>query len=280
MDSSLLKTFLEVAKTRHFGRAADALFLTQSAVSARIKLLEDSLGAELFIRKRNNIQLTPAGNRLLQHAESLVKGWERARQAVALDPDLSSSLSVGCIFDLWKIFVDRWAQRFRRISPDIALQIDILNFDALLQRLSLGVLDMAFMFDPPQTLDLDIKQVAEVPLRLVATKPCNTIEETMSNNYVMVDWGSAFNLVHADRYPELPPSALHTNSGEVAIGLLLDRGGAAYLPESMVRNLLDEQRLFLVEHEPAINRLAYVIYRPEYLERNSIQQAMKALKPK
>ncbi|MEX2517286.1 MAG: LysR family transcriptional regulator, partial [Gammaproteobacteria bacterium] len=44
MDVDLLKTFLEVQRTRHFGRAADNLFLTQSAISARIRQLEDELG--------------------------------------------------------------------------------------------------------------------------------------------------------------------------------------------------------------------------------------------
>ena len=280
MDTSLLKTFLEVAKTRHFGRAATALFLTQSAVSARIKLLEDSLGAELFIRKRNDIQLTPAGNRLVQHAESLVKGWERARQTVAQDPDLSASLSVGCLFDLWTIYVDRWARRIRRKSKDIGLQIDILNNDALVQRLSLGILDLAFMFDPPQTQDLEIKQVAEVPLKLTSTKHQKSVEKAMGSNYVMVDWGSAYSIIHAEKFPDLPPPSLRTNSGEVAIGLLLDKGGAAYLPEQMIQNHLDEKRLFIVEGAPVINRLAYVVYRPDNLERESLQLAMKMLKGK
>ena len=280
MDTSLLKTFLEVARTRHFSRAADALFLTQSAVSARIKLLEEMLGAELFVRKRNDIQLTPAGNRLLQHAENLVKGWERARQAVALDPDLSASLSVGCLFDLWTITVDRWAQRFRRRAPDVALQIDILGNEALVQRLSLGMLDCAFMFDPPQTAELEIKQVAEVPLSLHATRPNMHVEQAMSRNYVMVDWGNAYSIIHAGKFADLPPPALRTNSGEVAVGLLLDRGGAAYLPDAMALEHVDAGRLFAVEHAPVINRLAYIVYRPECLERASMQLAMKALKGK
>lgn len=280
MDISLLKTFLEVARTRHFSRAADALFLTQSAVSARIKQLEEILGAELFVRKRNDIQLTPAGNRLLQHAETLLKGWERARQSVALDPDLSASLSAGCLFDLWTIYVERWARRFRKCAADIALQIDILGNDALVQRLSLGMLDCAFMFDPPQTAGLEIKQVAEVPLRLYASRPGMGVDRAMSRNYVMVDWGSAYSIVHAEKFPDLPPPALRTNSGEVAIGLLLDRGGAAYLPEAMSQEYLDAGRLFPVDHAPVINRLAYVVYRPECLDRASMQQAMKALKGK
>jgi len=57
MDTDLLKTFLEVSKTRHFGKAADNLFVTQAAVSARIKTLEKMLGASLLVRSRNNIHL-------------------------------------------------------------------------------------------------------------------------------------------------------------------------------------------------------------------------------
>ena len=63
MDTELLKTFLEVSRTRHFGRAAEALYLTQSAVSFRIRQLENQLGVNLFTRHRNNIRLTPAGEK-------------------------------------------------------------------------------------------------------------------------------------------------------------------------------------------------------------------------
>ena len=48
MDTELLKTFLEVSRTRHFGRAAESLYLTQSAVSFRIRQLENQLGVNLF----------------------------------------------------------------------------------------------------------------------------------------------------------------------------------------------------------------------------------------
>ncbi len=277
MDISLLRTFLEVAKTRHFGRAADSLFVTQSAVSARIKLLEEMLGVELFSRKRNDIQLTPAGNKLHQHAENIVKGWERARQAVALDPDLSTSLAIGCVSGLWRLFVDDWIRNLRRRSPDIALQIEIQATDTLVQRLILGGLDVAFMFDPPQTPGLELRQVTELPLILVSTFADKDIARSMAENYVMVDWGSAFSVVHAEKFPELPAPMLRTNSGEVALNLLQDRGGSAYLPLQMVQTLLQEGTLFRIEEAPVINRLAYLVYRPEAQERQSIQKALEAL---
>lgn len=83
MDTELLKTFLEVSRTRHFGRAAEALYLTQSAVSFRIRQLENQLGVNLFTRHRNNIRLTTAGEKLLPYAETLMNTWQAARKEVA-----------------------------------------------------------------------------------------------------------------------------------------------------------------------------------------------------
>ena len=71
MDIELLRTFIEVRKTRHFGKAAENLYLTQAAVSARIRQLEQLLGVKLFIRSRNNIQLTSEGERLVSHAQTV-----------------------------------------------------------------------------------------------------------------------------------------------------------------------------------------------------------------
>lgn len=77
MDTDLLKTFLEVNRTRHFGKAAENLYLTQSAVSARIRLLEQQVGMQLFTRARNNVQLTSAGEKLIRHAENILTTWNR-----------------------------------------------------------------------------------------------------------------------------------------------------------------------------------------------------------
>jgi DNA-binding transcriptional LysR family regulator len=94
LDTELLKTFLEVQKTRHFGKAAENLYLTQSAVSFRIRQLEQSLGVPLFIRYRNNIQLTSAGELLLPHAEAVLSAIGAARQQIQnqLQPHKSRQL--------------------------------------------------------------------------------------------------------------------------------------------------------------------------------------------
>ncbi|MCW8962524.1 MAG: LysR family transcriptional regulator [Gammaproteobacteria bacterium] len=277
MDTDLLKTFLQVSKLRHFGRAADNLFITQSAVSARIKLLEETLGVDLFIRKRNDIELTPAGTRLHQHAENILKGWERARMAVALDPDLSASLAIGCVFDLWAIYVERWIKQLGSTSPDIALQIDIQTQELLVQRLTLGIIDLAFMFDPPQAPELEFRQIANVPLVLVSTKPGISVDKALQNNYIMVDWGSAFSVKHADNFPDIPAPMYRTNSGQIALGLLQDRGGSAYLPRQQVTGLIQDNIIHEVMGSPVIDRFAYIVYRSEIVNRPSIRQALETL---
>lgn len=77
----ITENLLEVSRTRHFGRAAESLYLTQSAVSFRIRQLENQLGANLFTRHRNNIRLTPAGERLVPYAEMLLNTWRLAKRS-------------------------------------------------------------------------------------------------------------------------------------------------------------------------------------------------------
>jgi DNA-binding transcriptional LysR family regulator len=93
----------------------------------------------------------------------------------------------------------------------------------------------------------------------------------------MVDWGSAFGIIHAEKFPNLPAPVHRTNSGEIALGLLQTMGGAAYLPRALVSPLLKNNSLYEVAKAPVIKRLAYVIYRPENIERDSLQKALEAL---
>lgn len=278
MDISLLKTFLEVARRRHFGKAAESLFVTQSAVSARIKLLESSLGIELFTRQRNDIRLTPGGLRLIRHAENIVKGWERARQEIALDDAGAKLLAAGCSLDMWQILFCAWAAELRRQEPHLVLQIEVQSAEVLVSRLNNGLLDLVLLFEPPQIPDLVINQVADIPLILVSGSPDCGLQQALEHDYYMVDWGSAFNRSHADYFPELPTPAARLASGMLARDLILATGGSAYLAEQMAQRELEQGKLFRVADAPSIVRPAFVIFRPGEEQRVEIQQALAVLK--
>src|SRR5579863_9855965 len=85
MELKLLRTFLSVVELRHFGRAADALHMSQPALSKQVGALEASLGAKLFERGRHGAELTRFGEIFLPDAQALVHDADeilaRAREA-------------------------------------------------------------------------------------------------------------------------------------------------------------------------------------------------------
>ena len=261
MDTEVLKTFLEVNRTRHFGKAAENLYVTQSTVSARIAQLETILGSPVFVRSRNDLQLTAAGQRLLRHAENILTTWNRARQEIAVNYDTSRvPLSVGGVPSLWDTLLQGWLETVYGQTTELALYAEVLNADVMSRRLRDRTLDLAFMFDPPQVSDLHIAEIATVSLILVSSKENNTARNALQENYILVDWGSLFAGTHARYFPDIPTPALRINQGRVARDFLLNCGGSAYLPELMVRESISNGALFPVPDAPVIKRPAYAVY--------------------
>jgi len=260
MDIDLLKTFLEVYRTRHFGRTAENLYLTQSAVSARIRLLEETLGVPLFTRTRNDIQLTPAGTRLLKYAESILNSWNRARQDTALGDEETVSLAIGASYSLWDILLQDWTHALHRALPRVALQAEAHGPDVLVRRLHDRALDIVFMFEPPQMAELEAREIALIKLIMVADRPQLAAREAVGRGYIMADWGTSFAIAHARHFPDMPPPAVRMGLGRMALAFLLSNGGATYLAEQMVSEYLQSGRLYRVEDAPAIDRQVYAVY--------------------
>ncbi len=277
MDISLLKTFLSVVRTRHFGKAGDVLFVTQAAVSARIKLLESTLGTQLFTRGRNNIQLTPAGERLLRHAEIIVHGWERARLDVALETQYSQSLAVGSTIDLWHISVRNWVENIYKTRTNLTLHLEMSKVDTLVNMVLNGVLDLAFVFEPPTTSELIAKQMTKIPLVLVSSIPHATLEDVFKEDYLLVDWGRSFSITHAAFVEDRCIPRAHCSASGMALDLLLSQGGSCYLAKQMVESYLDSGDLFLVSGAPTIERFSYAVFRPENECSELIQDILAAL---
>jgi len=95
MDLNLARTFLEIVETRNFARAAERLHVTQTAVSARVRALEDLLGRRLFVRNKAGATLTPAGERFARYARIWCRhGSRRATRSQCPQGAARSSPSV------------------------------------------------------------------------------------------------------------------------------------------------------------------------------------------
>nr|WP_296909400.1 LysR family transcriptional regulator [Thiocapsa sp.] len=272
-----MRTFIQVARARHFGRAAESLCVTQSTVSARIKLLESTLGVTLFERRRNDIQPTPAGHRLLRHAENIVRSWAVARQELRQDVDHRAELAIGCQPELWPVCLRDWAGGLRRSRPDLALQVEIMPPEQLIQRIAADRLDLIALLDPPTNTELELEQVIKMPLTLVADRPGISVEQALGDGYLLVDWGSSFRIAHAKHFPRATATSTPVPQGLVAFDLIRLGGGAAYLPRRMVERAIESEELFPVEGAPVIDKVGFVAYRSGALD-TALSEALSGLR--
>ncbi|MBF0381304.1 MAG: LysR family transcriptional regulator [Magnetococcales bacterium] len=280
MDIDLLRTFLEVHRTRHFGRASHNLFITQSAISTRIKQLEEIVGVRLFTRKRNDIQLTPAGQRFLKGAESLISLWEETKKSVVLDESNTPILTIGAQPSLWDSYLPLWVETLRSDFSHLAIHCETHGSEALIQGLRARTLDVGFMFEPPKVKELLVKEVKSVELVMVSTKDGIKAQEAVTEgyiNYIMMDWGLAFSIEHSRWFPELPSPFLHLDRGRMAYTFLKKFGGASYLARTMVENDLESGKLHLVEDAVPFKRMAYAVYTTKSDNLEIIDQALNYL---
>ena len=278
MDIQLLRTFLELDRTRHFGKTAEALFVTQSAVSARIRLLEETLGVLLFTRRRNEIQLTGAGERLKRHAETIVSAWQRALNETAIDEAHKSALSVGGIHGLWDCFLRQWIHSLYHHRPDITLQIEANGSDVLLKKVADGILDVAFIFEPVHMERLEMSEVSLIPLIMVSSRPGLDASTALKEGFVMVDWGSSVAAAFSHHFPDAPLPSIRMNIDAMSLAFLLDCGGSSYLPEELVAEYLKTGRLFKVSDAPIIDRRVYAVYQAQGERHGIVEEALGYLK--
>ncbi|TYK64500.1 LysR family transcriptional regulator [Colwellia echini] len=274
MKIELLKTFLEVSRTLHFRIAAENLFITQSAVSARIKLLEDDLGVMLFDRSQKHLKLTPEGNRLIKHANELLFMWQKTKQDVGIADTEMRQLVVGSIMSIWDIVLQDWLKKIHRNLDDVSLLTN--NYSQLELRKSLlsRVIDIAFLFEPPYVEDLITEKVATVPLHLVSTNPEDNNPNFTLYNHIMVDYGEAVNTRHLREFQFSPTPKHHMSQPRIALNFLLDAGGSAYLPRQMTFEFIESNRLHLIENAPVYSRDIFAAYLAKSQKVELIKQAI------
>lgn len=258
MDIALVRTFLAIAELGNFVRAAEQLNITQSTVSARVKLLEDLLGRPLFRRSKAGASITPAGARFRPYAEKLVQTWEHSRQEVGLPADFASILTVGAEFTLWERLLVRWIPWIRAAIPDVAIRTDVGSSAHLMRQLVEGLLDVAVTYTPQHRTGLVIEPLMEEELVLVSTE--RDAGRPGNESYIYVDWGPEFRLEHNKAFPEPGSPVIAVSYGPLALQHMLLNGGCAYLPRRLVRSMLEDGRLFARPDLPTFRRPSYTVY--------------------
>ena len=124
MEIAQVETFLAVSTFGGFHRAAEALRVSQPAVSSRIRALEESLGVPLFVRSRNSLTLSSAGRLFRPYAEQLLKTASIARQAVhQFQPGSDIPLQIAAGLSISVYFLPDVLKKFQRAFPKVSISI-------------------------------------------------------------------------------------------------------------------------------------------------------------
>jgi DNA-binding transcriptional LysR family regulator len=255
VDVDHARTLLAIIETGSFKDAAARLNLTQSAISARIKALEDVVGQKLLVRSKSGISLTSAGEHFYRHASTLVRVWRQAMLEMALAEHHVDQLSVGAQLSLWEGFLLKWVAWMQQAHHDRAVNASVGGSLELMDRLSEGSLDLAVVYRAAQRPGLVIEHLFDEELALVtSTKDTRTIP---GPRYAFVNWGPEFAGDHAETFPTIEHTGLRLDLGAIAINYLLDNQASGYFPLRVARPYLADGRLRLVNRA---RRFVYPVY--------------------
>lgn len=169
MDLKQLRTFIMVAESGSLSRASDRLRLAQPALSRQIRMLEDDVGFELFVRSGRGMQLTEHGTALLGRVSGLVTQLDNAVEDVrSLSTVPTGQVILGFIPSVSYVVAGRIAVRVARELPQVSLRIVEGYAGHLIDWLHRGQVDIALLYGPAADLHLRVADVMFEELVLVS----------------------------------------------------------------------------------------------------------------
>ena len=153
INYELYKVFYHVAVTLSFSEASKQLFISQSAVSQSIKVLEKKLNQNLFIRSTKRVQLTPEGEILLRHIEPAINLIKRGENQIMEANSLGGGqLRIGASDTICRYFLGPFLSRFHREFPGIHIKVTNNTSIGCVDLLESGQVDLIFTNYPNSRL--------------------------------------------------------------------------------------------------------------------------------
>lgn len=165
LDVEQLRTFLTIAETGSFGRAARAADKTQAALSFQVRILEDRVGKPLFVRNGGGSRLTEDGWRLVSYARRMVYLSEETASAFA-DADDVGAIDFGIPDDYATPYLHPILTRFRQVHPDVEVSVTCTTSARIAEMALAGEIDLGLVTNRCPT---EVETVHEEPLVWVAS---------------------------------------------------------------------------------------------------------------
>jgi DNA-binding transcriptional LysR family regulator len=246
MNQRFVEAFYWVATLKSMTRAAEKLFMTQSAISSRISALEEELGILLIDRRdRQQFALTNAGMRFLSYAERLMTLHRQLRDELGTEQDGVHLLRVGAIESVLHTWLIPLLQHLRGVHANLQLELTVEITPVLAEAVKRGSLDLVFAAQSVaapdiRTRSLPMMEMVFVGARQLKRRAPYTLAEIVSNEVMTFQRGSQPHLALLEqlRGAGLEAPRMHTVSSNPALVHLIESGfGIATLPAIAARTL-------------------------------------------
>ncbi|MEM7704422.1 MAG: LysR family transcriptional regulator [Pseudomonadota bacterium] len=251
MDIRQLKHFVAVFEQRNLSKAAEAIPLSQPALTRSMKTLEDQLGVELFERHARGATPTAAGERLYHHAKSILAECARARRD-AQQPvgELAGSVALGVGALFATRIIDDMIGRFCGSHPKVRVHLQQGYFEDLINALDLGQIEVAFSNFPllalPDSMEFEPLVQVYTSVFAASTHPLAAqedppLEELRDARWASVDQPHALEVLDSlfiSAGIAAPRPALQANSLTLIKSLVMSGGFVGLIPDHLVRQEL------------------------------------------
>lgn len=245
MNLRFVEAFYWVASLKSISRAADKLFLTQSAMSSRIATLEEELGVLLLDRRDKQFKLTVAGVRFLVYAHKLLELQREVKAEMGSGAPLSVTMRIGAIESVLHSWLIPWLETLRSEQPGLELELAVETTPILMDQMQRGTLDLIFAAFPVSADGVRNHVFPPMEMAFVGhpqrhKKSAYRLAELAEMELLTFQKGSQPHVTLLDllRQHRLEPKKVHAISSISAMVQLVQGGfGVALLPRLAVQRL-------------------------------------------
>lgn len=169
MSDRRLKVFHTVARLLSFTKAAEALHMTQPAVTFQVRQLEEYFNTRLFDRTHNKVNLTPAGERVAEFAERIFDLYAEMENSVRdLTGEISGALTIGASTTIAEYMLPALLGEFKTRYPEINLRLKVSNSEGIVSMVEHNVIDLGVVESPVSNKNLIVEVCHDDQLVVIA----------------------------------------------------------------------------------------------------------------
>ena len=288
MSDRRLQVFYSVAKHLSFTKAAEALHMTQPAVTFQVRQLEEQFNTRLFDRTHNRINLTEAGDRIYHYAKQIFELYSRMEGEIrALTGEVSGVVIIGASTTIAEYMLPSLLGAFKRKFPDVVIRLQVSNTDGIVAMVEDNEIDLGVVEAPVSNKSLVVEVCridtlvavlppehelagrASLPVADVLKYPFIAREEGSGTRKVTFDYLRGAGLEPADLTLVMELGSPESIKGAIEAGM-----GISILSRSTIGKELKLRTLTCVELDPPLERPFSFVHQKQKFRARAIEKLL------